>query len=109
VFFSILEASDHSDVETRVRELREQLQQREREVRRLHKEQKRQKRAMLHEEEENLRKKLQVILRDRKGQVIVAKYSAAHITNTNTSRVCTHVIFLIWLKRCHAISNTSIP
>ncbi|KAK3727166.1 hypothetical protein QZH41_015183, partial [Actinostola sp. cb2023] len=56
-------ASDHSDVETRIRELREQLQQREREVRRLHKEKKRQKRAMLHEEEESLRKKLQAVER----------------------------------------------
>lgn len=60
LFFFFAEASDHSDVESRVRELREKLQQREQEMRRLHKEQKRQKRAMLHEEEENLRKKLQV-------------------------------------------------
>jgi hypothetical protein len=59
-FISLVEASDHSDVESRVRQLRDQLEQRKREAKRLYHERKRKRRAMLLEQEETLRKELQV-------------------------------------------------
>ncbi|XP_031558415.1 centrosome-associated protein 350-like isoform X2 [Actinia tenebrosa] len=60
---SMTEASDHSDVESRVRQLKEQLEQRKREAKRLYHERKRQRRAMLLEQEETLRKELQAVER----------------------------------------------
>lgn len=59
-FFYLVETSDHSDIETRVRRLRDQLEIRQREVKRLYNERKRQRKAMLRAQEASLRQELQV-------------------------------------------------
>lgn len=58
VFF--LETSDHSDIESRVRRLKDQLEVRKREVKRLYNERKKQRKAMLRAQEASLRQELQV-------------------------------------------------
>ncbi|XP_032220056.2 centrosome-associated protein 350 isoform X2 [Nematostella vectensis] len=58
---SMTETSDYSDVEGRVRLLKEQLEQRKREAQRLYHERKRQRRAMLRAQEASLRKELQAV------------------------------------------------
>ena len=57
-----LETSDHSDIESRVRRLRDQLGVRKREVKRLYNERKKQRKAMLRAQEASLRQELQVTL-----------------------------------------------
>lgn len=57
-----LETSDHSDIESRVRRLRDQLEVRKREVKRLYNERKKQRKAMLRAQEASLRQELQVTL-----------------------------------------------
>ena len=59
-FFLFLETSDHSDIENRVRILKDQLGHRKREAKRLYHERKRQRKAMLRAQEASLRKELQV-------------------------------------------------
>lgn len=54
------ETSDHSDIESRVRRLRDQLEVRKREVKRLYNERKKQRKAMLRAQEASLRQELQV-------------------------------------------------
>ena len=55
-----VETSDHSDIESRVRRLRDQLELRKREVKRLYNERKKQRKAMLRAQEASLRQELQV-------------------------------------------------
>ena len=59
-FFCCVETSDHSDIESRVRRLRDQLEVRKREVKRLYNERKKQRKAMLRAQEASLRQELQV-------------------------------------------------
>ena len=59
-FNFLLETSDHSDIESRVRRLKDQLEVRKREVKRLYNERKKQRKAMLRAQEASLRQELQV-------------------------------------------------
>lgn len=58
---SMTETSDHSDIESRVRRLRDQLEVRKREVKRLYNERKKQRKAMLRAQEASLRQELQAV------------------------------------------------
>lgn len=58
---SMTETSDHSDIESRVRRLRDQLELRKREVKRLYNERKKQRKAMLRAQEASLRQELQAV------------------------------------------------
>lgn len=58
---SVTETSDHSDIESRVRRLRDQLEVRKREVKRLYNERKKQRKAMLRAQEASLRQELQAV------------------------------------------------
>lgn len=60
LFLFFVETSDHSDIESRVRRLRDQLEVRKREVKRLYNERKKQRKAMLRAQEASLRQELQV-------------------------------------------------
>lgn len=53
-------ATESSEIEQRIRQLKEDLSQRREEVRRVQQEQKRRKRGLLQEKEEQLKKKLKV-------------------------------------------------
>ena len=60
LFSFFVETSDHSDIESRVRRLKDQLDLRKREVKRLYNERKKQRKAMLRAQEASLRQELQV-------------------------------------------------
>lgn len=57
---SVTTATESSEIEQRIRQLKEDLSQRKEEVRRVQQEQKRRKRSLLQEKEEQLKKKLKV-------------------------------------------------
>lgn len=57
---SVTTATESSEIEQRIRQLKEDLSQRKEEVRRVQQEQKRRKRGLLQEKEEQLKKKLKV-------------------------------------------------
>lgn len=74
------ETSDHSDIESRVRRLRDQLEVRKREVKRLYNERKKQRKAMLRAQEASLRQELQVNTRGNQyyhGVVVTPSMSRA--------------------------------
>ena len=57
---SVTTVTESSEIEQRIRQLKEDLSQRKEEVRRVQQEQKRRKRGLLQEKEEQLKKKLKV-------------------------------------------------
>lgn len=84
VFF--LETSDHSDIESRVRRLKDQLEVRKREVKRLYNERKKQRKAMLRAQEASLRQELQVTFVLKCANALRALGLVIDVTLTCTSR-----------------------
>ena len=94
LYFSFCaETSDHSDIESRVRRLRDQLELRKREVKRLYNERKKQRKAMLRAQEASLRQELQVS--DTLGNN-VCTLKPQLVDSTPRGSNSTHVVILLY-------------